>query len=336
MKQSKWGVVVPTIREEQFKEFLKSFGEMFEKHKVTLYVVEDHPTKQIKIPKQKFEVKHYSHKEIEADLKEDAWIIPKQSGSCRSYGFLKAYQAGHEFVLTLDDDTRKLSVDLITQYEIDFIPKMENSGYHRVDKLVEGIPMNVRMRGYPWLDRHTKPIMAQYGMWTDVPDLDAVTTLLTGTLEPTEVRGYFEVVPKYCALTGCIMNAAFRREVIPCMYQLLMGEEYGVDRFDDIWSALFLKKICDVKGWNVAINGYACVQHTRASDAQRNLKMESGGLIDNEYLWEKLLQDRFQRTDSIKLMYEHTAETLFYLLPNYSNTNKLSEAMQTWIKKIYQ
>lgn len=49
------------------------------------------------------------------------------------------------------------------------------------------------------------------------------------------------IVGKGTYLAVCSMNTSFTPEIIPAFYQLYMNF-MGVDRFDDIWSGIFLKK----------------------------------------------------------------------------------------------
>jgi hypothetical protein len=48
------------------------------------------------------------------------------------------------------------------------------------------------------------------------------------------------------------MNTSFVSKIIPAFYQLYM-KHMGVDRFNDIWSGIFLKKIVDHLGDNISL-----------------------------------------------------------------------------------
>lgn len=80
------------------------------------------------------------------------------------------------------------------------------------------------------------------------------------------------------------MNLAFKPEIIPAPYFLLMGHGYEFDRFGDIWSGIILKKICDHLGYAIT-SGEPVVHHRRASNVWANLRKEDPGLEVNEEFW---------------------------------------------------
>src|SRR5438093_13018438 len=94
-------IVIPTIREECFKDWLHRWAEELGNH--TILVVEDNPTKSFSVPSRQ-NIFHYSWKEIDDELKDKAWIIPRRTDCVRSFGFYKAYQMQPDMIMTLDDD----------------------------------------------------------------------------------------------------------------------------------------------------------------------------------------------------------------------------------------
>ena len=87
----------------------------------------------------------------------------------------------------------------------------------------------------------------------------------------------------------CAMNVCYHRSVLPAAYNLLMGlEAVGLDRFDDIWSGILLKRILDYMGW-YATTGEPFVRHTKKSNAFANLRKEALGIQLHEHLWDYLL-----------------------------------------------
>jgi hypothetical protein len=158
-------------------------------------------------------------------------------------------------------------------------------------------------RGYPYSamhesveteQAHADNIVASQGLWTNVPDLDAVRILMDGDLQgqaqtrttKDDYDGDF-VAAEGNYLTVCSMNLAFRREVIPAFYQLPMDEnEWDVGRFDDIWSGVFLKRACDILGTQI-YNGEPLCEHNKAARSTfDDLNNEVPGLELNEHLWE--------------------------------------------------
>lgn len=287
--EDKVAVVVPTIREEQFKEFIESWRDEFEKHKVWLIVCEDNPTKTFKTPRIKnCKVSHYAWKEIDKELGRFKFVIPRRSDTIRSFGFYLAYKNDMD-VLTLDDDVRPFNK---TPYLIDAYQSVRvgASQYFNVGDLV--MPQEF-MRGYPFKDRERHKPFVQYGMWSGVADLDGYTQIASEGQRYTLPGVDYITVPKGCAVTGCIMNCYISHSAIPYMYQLLMGKRQDgsplpYDRWGDIWSGLFMKRWADSFNQSVVINVRASVRHERASNAVNNFKKEFNGYTINEDIWEGL------------------------------------------------
>ena len=328
----KIGIMIPTIRNELFREWIDAWKPQFDKYKkdITLYVMEDHATKEIKIPRQKYKVKHFCWKDIEkweAEGRGRKGIIPRQCDSVRSFGFLQAYNDGMQYFITLDDDCFPTEEDLITRYLAGFL-NVYNTGYYDVG--LEFVIPTTYVRGYPFeLRDQENPVMIQYGGWDNVPDLDATTQFKLG--DDAEGFGFkraYNVVPKYQAFTGCIMNCCWRREATPLMYQLLMGKNHTYTRWGDIWSGLIAKRCCDELNWSIAINGFACVEHKRASDPEVNFKQELSGFMVNEELWETLLRIDTWGSEP-KVVYRSIA----YNLNTHSKDKGIRDigaAMQKW------
>jgi len=296
MSNNKWTVVVPTIRETQLKEFLDSFKDLFKQHVQALIIVEDNPKKTFDIPDLGLEYQaHVSWEDIDKELKEDAWIIPRRTDCIRSFGFYMAQKfTNSPFILTLDDDVRYNGVDIFTSYENGFKQKQNNAIMYNTLG-----PFNIYPRGFPFKDRKQVPVMLQWGMWEGVPDLDGVTQLQY-PIDDYKVPLHYKIVrPMYVlskgeGVTGCIMNCAFKREVIPSMYQLLMGQDdkgnkHPYDRWGDIWSGHLAKRyIEDVLGGCVGINYDATIRHARASNVYMNIQKELSGYAVNEKFWDVL------------------------------------------------
>ena len=116
-------------------------------------------------------------------------------------------------------------------------------------------------RGMPYhgLYREIECVI-NHGLWTKVPDFDAITQLSN-----SRFRKAFEtvdqVMPVGFYFPMCGMNLAFKPQIIPAMYFLLMGQRnWPFDRFGDIWCGIFLKKICDHLGLGVK-SGCPIVEH---------------------------------------------------------------------------
>jgi len=206
--------------------------------------------------------------------------IPTGTDMIRSWGIYKAWASGSKYTLTLDDDVRPIvGCDLLAEYERVFDAGAVCSPFLSVGALTTS---DQQMRGFPYAQRKPAPVAVQYGGWNGVLDYDAATQLATNPRAE-----YFKLVtmpvPRGAAVTTCIMNAAWRSEYAPIMWQLPMLEG-RYNRFGDIWSGLFQKRVLDIVGAAMVINGDATVVHERASDPIKNLEREQPGIYYNEIL----------------------------------------------------
>jgi hypothetical protein len=206
-------------------------------------------------------------------------------------------------------------------------------------------------RGYPYsaMDEavETEPVevddvVASQGLWTNVPDLDAVRILMDGDLQGqaqtrTSADDFGEdfVAREDNYLTVCSMNLAFRREVIPAFYQLPMDDnEWDVGRFDDIWSGVFLKRACDVLGKQI-YNGDPLCEHNKAPRSTfSDLTNEVHGLELNEHVWE-IIDDAGADADSyaevFRAMAHELADGEFGDYENGPFLNHVGEYMLDWL-----
>ncbi|WP_226021335.1 alpha-1 4-glucan-protein synthase [Halomicrobium salinisoli] len=234
-------------------------------------------------------------------------LIPEASHAQTSFGLLYLWANDFEYGVFIDDDT-------LPHEDVDFF------GTHMANLAFEGEIEEVSSderwvnvlyqsdhdlypRGYPYaaMDEtvetettHVDDVVASQGLWTNVPDLDAVRILMDGDLQgqaqtrttAADYGGDFVAAPGQY-LTVCSMNLAFRREVVPAFYQLPMDDnEWDVGRFDDIWSGVFLKRACDVLGKRI-YNGDPLCEHNKAPRSTfSDLTNEVHGLELNEHVWE--------------------------------------------------
>ena len=304
-------VVLPTCRPESLATFVAAWEDQFARHNVELIVVEDKQSTWDKLPA----------------------FVPNRTGSIRSYGFLQAYERGYD-VVTLDDDCLPApDVDLIAEYQTGFDTKFAVSSYYDIG---HEFGLDEYMRGFPFYDRDKARPVLQYGGWDNVPDLDAITQAEHERHGP--VGGYrFDrrvvAIPRGAAFTGCIMNVAIAHEAIPMMYQLIMGNDrVGYDRWDDIWSGLFAKRICDHLGLPIIVNGRASIVHTRASDTASNRAKEQNGYVLNERMWRNLDAIVFEGTTIIEC-YQELADQL---RPAWfgAEGHKIRDGVQQWLQAL--
>jgi hypothetical protein len=242
-------------------------------------------------------------------------LVPAASHAETSFGLLYMWaNPQFEYGVFIDDDTLPHDGDFFGTHmenlafegeitEVGSDEQWVNVLYQRADE------HGLYPRGYPYaamgetVETDTATVeggevVASQGLWTNVPDLDAVRILMDGDLDGqaqtrTTAADFTEdfVAARGNYLTVCSMNLAFRREVIPAFYQLPMDDnEWEVGRFDDIWSGVFLKRACDVLGTRV-YNGRPLCEHNKAPRSTfDDLHNEAAGLELNEHLW-KLVDD---------------------------------------------
>lgn len=307
-------IVVPTIREKLIVSFVQAWKDAFSNHLVI--VIEDNPerTFDVSLPN----VQHYCWLDIDKELGRDSWIIPRRTDCVRSYGYFKAFTAGVDLIVTLDDDCYPLGDRFIERhYEKLSQPGNEDAWVSTGQGLLpRGVPYQVRQRGSECLINH--------GLWSNVPDLDAVTQLLNGRLSQ-QFNPIEQVIPRGKFYPMCGMNLAFQPKIIPAMYFLLMGKEWPFDRFGDIWCGIFSKRICDHLGFAVR-SGEPRIEHQRASSVWTNLRKEMPGYEVNEALWHAV--DSVVLTkDTVRDCYKELAEKL-PMSGEY--WEKLRRAMTIW------
>jgi hypothetical protein len=128
------------------------------------------------------------------------------------------------------------------------------------------------------------------GLWTGTPDLDALTILYNGGMngkcdvEATGCQKDKIIVGKGTYFPVCSMNTAFLREIIPAFYQSY-SNFMGIDRFDDIWSGIFIKKIADHLKRRISLGSPLVNHRKRPRDTLKDLRKEFEGMVINEKLW---------------------------------------------------
>ncbi|GAA0657422.1 alpha-1 4-glucan-protein synthase [Salarchaeum japonicum] len=289
-------------------------------------------------------------------LSEYADLIPAASHAQTSFGLLYLWDdPGFEYGVFIDDDTRPHDdVDFfgthMTNLHYEGEVRSMRSDEQWVNVLHEG-DNDLYPRGYPYAamdesvtaeTEHVDSVVASQGLWTNVPDLDAVRILMDGDLrgqaQTRTAREDFEtdfVAASGQYLTVCSMNLAFRREVVPAFYQLPMDDnDWEVGRFDDIWSGVFLKRACDVLDTQI-YNGDPLCEHNKAPRSTfDDLQNEVAGLELNEHVWK--VADRVGGdADSYAGVFRAIADELatgdWSDWNNGGFLNECGEAMRAWL-----
>ena len=309
------GIILPTNREEETKTFLEKWD--FPDY-CKLYIIEDNPEKKFKLSKDVHF--HGSWKDFE-DIKNN-WIFAKRcGGGIRSFGFYLAYQEGCDYIFSLDDDCLPVKGHNGQEFVEEHVRQLETDNGRWVSTTRQ-----LRPRGLPYQNLgHENETMINMGFWRKNADLDAPTQLLHGSVEVSPKK--WSPVPKGYYFSLCGMNMSFKREATPLMFQPLMGEIYGVWRFDDIWSGIIAKKICDHLNFLIR-TGSPDISHSRASNVWSNLKKEVAGLEANEEFWE-MIDDIELKGETMEECYLEVAKVLKKREEEYCKVQGV--AMEKWI-----
>ncbi len=257
----------------------------------------------------------------------DVDVIPNRCHAETSFGFLYAYQIGAEVVIELDDDCWR--VDPLSQHITNLLPTKglyirKSKGNDWFNPLVVMGRAKLFPRGYPYAsearyswnlgtDREEACVL-NMGMWSGQPDLDAATLLSLGGLngkagDVGDLMYRKMVIGKDIFFPICSMNTAFRAEIIPAFYQMYMNYE-GLDRYCDIWSGLFIKKICDHLGKNISL-GQPVVEHRKTERSTfKDLRAEHEGMAINETLW-KVVRDMQLEGKDYRTAYDSLISSLY-------------------------
>ncbi|WP_373189382.1 alpha-1 4-glucan-protein synthase [Halolamina sp.] len=358
-------VIVPTIREyECMQEYIANAREHgFDTDRLfVLLVTEDFcPTNEmaemlddIGVDGAVFDGSDREAWFTEQGIAEYAHLIPEASHAQTSFGLLYMWANNRfEYGVFIDDDTLPHDEDffgthlenLAYEGEIDSISSDESW----VNVLRESTG-TLYPRGYPYaaMDEDVEvgteevdDIVASQGLWTNVPDLDAVRILMDGDLQGqaqtrTERDDFGEdfVAAEGNYLTVCSMNLAFRREAVPAFYQLPMDDNrWDVGRFDDIWSGLFLKRACDLLDKQVYNGGPLCEHNKAPRSTFDDLANEVAGLELNEHVWE-VIDHAGAGAESFREAFDAMADALvagdFEEWNNGAFLNYCGEYMKDW------
>lgn len=271
-------VIVPTIRPEQFNKFLEAWTSLFKKHSVVLYKVTDgeEPTitkyRWIEETDTTTGLQFSTPISVSEVMGIDSDLIYNKCDAVRNLGFVQACKDGADYFISLDDDVSPVGDPIqahINILNMKFpISWMDTAASW--DK-------EIWMRGVPYGVRQEAECVLSHGGWRGVPDLDASTQLLNPDVRNIPIMEI--AVPKGVLFPICAMNFAFKRKLMPHVYQAPAYGEY--QRFSDIWAGINMKKAIDENGWS-AYTGGAMVYHERASNPFKNLQKEAKGVELNE------------------------------------------------------
>ncbi|MEF8757431.1 MAG: alpha-1 4-glucan-protein synthase [Halobacteriales archaeon] len=294
----------------------------------------------------------------EHGVEEYAHVVPAASHAETSFGLLYLWANDFEYGFFIDDDTRPHETDFFGGHYANLAREGPIEEVRSDERWVNVLHQNVEdhglyPRGYPYgaMGETTETrtaeldggeVVVSQGLWTNVPDLDAVRILGDGDLRGQartrttreDFGEDFLVAPGHY-LTVCSMNLAFRREVVPAFYQLPMDDnEWDVGRFDDIWSGVFLKRAADLLGDQILTGTPLCEHNKAPRSTFDDLNNEVPALELNEHVWEVVDDvgaDATTYREAFDAMADAFADGEFEEWNNGEFLNFVGEHMRDWL-----
>jgi len=309
-------VVVPTNRPDRMAEFVAAWDFILDPDRVDLLIVFDMPS----VPAPYATWNAAAWEDIDAALKDMAWVIARRSPAVRSFGIWWALRSGYDIIITMDDDVRPdpSAPDFVAQHV---------AALRRMALLdVVNPHPHVRVRGLPY-EMSPVPVAVNLGLWQGVPDVDAETQLAHGVGPWPQIEWcpYSRVVARGQFLPVCSMNLAFTADIAPAYYFPNTGPT--MRRWNDIWAGIFAKMVADAHGLAFTY-GPPLVRHERASDPIASLEDEAYGMALNEDIW-RFARRLLARSSTPLLTYEAIAGALGEWVPD---ARPLSRAMLGWAR----
>jgi len=290
-----------------------------------------------------------------------ASVIPEKCHAETSFGFLIAWEESADVVIEVDDDVKFTDDHPFIDGHVNNLYNKEgltvfskSKWYNTLKNLKLNTNMPVFPRGHPYdvatrtqyyeLSNESSECVLNMGVWTGYPDFDALTILYNGGLDgrchikSTSIEEEKVIVGKGTYFSVCSMNTSFRRKVIPAFYQLYM-RYLDIDRFDDIWSGIFIKKIADHLGDKISL-GIPIVYHDkRPRNIWNDLRVEIEGMIINENLWRiidaiELTGNDYYETYSELVEGLDKSVDIFQYKNHRDFMRKQIEKMKLWLKLI--
>ena len=294
-------LVVPTIRN---LENIKVIDE-----NVKIIVIDDSDGKVKPLKTHNMEVIRYKDQKdffkryIGFGYKEYFNIIPHKSPSCRTFGFLLAYEYGYEKIVALDDDC-VAGNDFFESHDVvgkKIRMQAVNSAsgwFNPIDIMELDKNEKVYSRGYPYYLRKrytikTIPVegrvILNMGLWKGVLDINGIDRFF---LQDKEPRG-ISLKKRRCTLKNTVipistMNISFIREIVPAFYQLPMNHRitpfFNIDRFDDVWSGYIIQKIAKIKK-DLITFGVPLVEHRKCGNLKKEVSVEHMGILMQPFFY---------------------------------------------------
>jgi hypothetical protein len=342
-------VIFCTIRHSKcFEQYAKNFKKYGHKPDVIVVDEQGDTRKLISDSLQGLKVDFYGAKERKdwcQQNKVDPRIVPAKTTDVIGFGLLIAYPRDYDMLLFFDDDTFPLDEDYIGEHWKNLTSEKMKVQYSS-NKWINPHPRRYP-RGYPYSVRFTDTYKEEgtkvgsvlnMGLWDKVPDLNAMDYLYHGSLEGVyddkpHIKPTNYILGKNNYMPVARMNVGFLPKIIPAFYQLT-GDEYGIGRYGDIFSCIFIQKISSHLGDNTSYGKPVCLHDKEHRDVFRDIKSEMEAIKLNEKAWQ--VMDKIDLAgDSYGSCFVELAEGLEkhkaeFHIPDYITF--LAERMRYWAK----
>lgn len=297
-------------------------------------------------------------------------FIPWNSDNRRNIGFLRARESGADVLISIDDDNYCLSgSNFVGAHHVVGSTTADlkegrlaagGSWYNICKQLKAQISDDFYARGFPYAARRSehqagltrlsgdvRRISVNAGLWTDDPDVDAMSRLVQAPRVRSADPGSVILAPETWSPINT-QNTSLIREAIPAYYYVRMGfpiQGMKIDRFGDILSGYFLQKCAKHLGDVVRI-GDPVAEHRRSPhNLFKDLFHELAGMVVVEELlpW---LQNLELQGDNYIQAYSSLADALTSAAGTFSGfvwdeggrdfLLETADCMRTWLQVIDQ
>lgn len=274
--------------------------------------------------------------------------VPDKTTDVIGFSLLVANRRNYDMIVFVDDDTYPLpNGDFLGQHwknlsdlKIDVCCSVNEWVNPHPEMFSRGYPYSLRATYKPYIIQgpHTPPIL-NMGLWLNVPDLNAVDYLYHGSL--TGRYNYCGLLNGESYVLGSSymplsrMNISLKPKIIPAFYQLT-GDAFGMGRYGDVFSGLFLMKIAKHLGDCVSYGQPHCIHNKEPRDVFKDIKSECEAIKLNEKMYQVLdkikLQGNNYSASYLSLAYALAEHGCEFHVPEY--IDYLSERMVEWVEAV--
>jgi hypothetical protein len=188
-------------------------------------------------------------------------MIPWNSDNRRNVGYLMAYEANTDFILSIDDDNYCMpDRDYFVEHSVvhdEFthgeIAQSDTGWYNICDLLELDRSGRTYARGFPYYARHRSEkitrarekskVRINAGLWLGDPDVDGITWLVSPA-RSVRMIGESVILSMDTWSPVNSQNTSLHRDALPAYYFVRMGYPLAgmpIDRYGDIFSGYFLQ-----------------------------------------------------------------------------------------------